>query len=107
MRSHRLDEKRRAWIHFAGFETLSAVALSYDVTARPLGGYVRLAIVCVIAFSCHAQVIDLLGRPIVDVKYSPAEILHPADLQRVQILTKGAVLRREDVAEAIDRLFAT
>jgi outer membrane protein assembly complex protein YaeT len=43
----------------------------------------------------------------VEIQYSPDQILHPADLERVQPLKTGAALRSEDVSEAVDRLFAT
>ena len=56
---------------------------------------------------CSAQNSGLFGRPIVDIQYSPADVLHPADLERVQPLKKGALFRAEDVSEAVDRLFAT
>ena len=54
-----------------------------------------------------AQTPDLVGRRIVDVQYSPAEVLHPADLKMAGTLKAGAILRPEDVGEAIDKLFAT
>src|SRR5262249_49319773 len=35
------------------------------------------------------------------------KVLHPRDLDRVQVLKTGEPLRADDVADAIDRLFAT
>src|SRR5437763_15966711 len=48
-----------------------------------------------------------VGQRITDVTYLPADALAPADLDRVRVLKPGDPLRSEDVAEAIDRLFAT
>ena len=56
---------------------------------------------------CLAQIPELTGRRISVIEYSPANILHPADLERVEILKVGSVLRAEDIGEAIDKLFAT
>lgn len=48
------------------------------------------------------------GRPIVEVQYSPAQQpLDPQDLQQIQPVRAGARYRSEDIAAAIDRLFAT
>ncbi|MEP6716449.1 MAG: POTRA domain-containing protein [Terriglobia bacterium] len=47
------------------------------------------------------------GKKIVDVQYSPASPLDPADLAKFQPLKKGETLRAADVAEAIDGLFST
>jgi outer membrane protein insertion porin family len=47
------------------------------------------------------------GRSIVTIEYSPGSFLDPADLAAAQPLKMGNPLRREDVAEAIDSLFAT
>ncbi len=78
-----------------------------NVTDWPRALFVRLVIVCVLAASCHGQGSEFAGRPIIDIQYVPADILHPADLERVQVVKKGAPLRTEDVAESIDRLFVT
>jgi outer membrane protein assembly complex protein YaeT len=61
----------------------------------------------VFAGFCPAQVESLSGRPIRSVTYLPEAVLHSEDLARVEVLKAGKVLRAEDVAEAIDRLFAT
>src|SRR5260370_1412745 len=47
------------------------------------------------------------GRPIVDIQFSAAQSLDPADLARVFPLKKGEPLRAESVGRAIDGLFAT
>jgi len=54
-----------------------------------------------------AQTPQLIGRRISKVEYIPTDVLHPADLKRVETLRIGAVLRSEDIGEAIDRLFTT
>ena len=67
-------------------------------------------VVCSLALltsTAPAQVSDFEGRRIVDIQFSPASPLDPADLDRVQPLRKGELLRGEDVADAIDGLFAT
>jgi outer membrane protein insertion porin family len=66
-----------------------------------------LLTIAVLDWPGNAQNSGLLGRRIIEIQYSPADVLHPADLQRVQPLKKGALLRAEDVSEAVDRLFAT
>jgi len=59
-------------------------------------------------FPARAQESEFEGRRILAVRYKPAEQpLTAADLKRVQILIPGAPLRSAEVAEAIDRLFAT
>jgi outer membrane protein insertion porin family len=50
---------------------------------------------------------DVEGRPIVSVRYSPNSFLEPSDLETAQPLKTGQPLRREEVARAIDSLFAT
>ena len=57
--------------------------------------------------SAAAQVSQFEGRPIVDIAFSPEQPLDPADLAKAQPLKKGEPLRAEDVARAIDGLFAT
>jgi outer membrane protein insertion porin family len=47
------------------------------------------------------------GRNIVTIQYSPSSFLDPADLASAQPLRTGTSLRRDDVAQAIDSLFAT
>src|SRR5689334_1077740 len=54
-----------------------------------------------------AQVSRFEGKRIVDIQYSQPGVLDPADLERAQPLRKGEPLREEDVAHAIDGLFAT
>ena len=47
------------------------------------------------------------GRRIVDIQFSPTSPLDPADLAKALPLKKGEPLRAQDVARAIDGLFAT
>ncbi len=54
-----------------------------------------------------AQVLQFEGRRIVDIQYSPAQVLDPADLASIQVLKKGDPLHARDVADAIDALFST
>jgi outer membrane protein insertion porin family len=54
-----------------------------------------------------AQVASFEGKRIAEIQYSPAQILDPADLASAQPLKKGEPLRAQDVADAIDALFAT
>ncbi len=65
---------------------------------------------CVGWLLCHqanGQVAQFEGRPIADIQFSPPAPLDPADLAKAQPLKKGVALRAEDVAHAIDGLFAT
>src|SRR5687767_1727263 len=78
-----------------------------NVTLRPPYLILRLLTIGLLVLCCRAQTATPIGRRIVDIQYAPANLLHPADLERVQVLKKGAVLRAEDLGEAIDRLFAT
>ncbi len=54
-----------------------------------------------------AQVSQFEGRRIAEIQYAPAQTLDPADLARAQPLNSGDSLHAEDVARAIDGLFAT
>jgi len=66
--------------------------------------------VCAFLFCCFSvagQVAQFEGRRIVDIQFSPASPLDPADLDKAQPLRKGEPLRAQDVARAIDGLFAT
>ena len=56
---------------------------------------------------CLAQVSQFEGRPIVDIRFSPSQPLDPQDLANALPLKKGEPLHAEDVARAIDSLFAT
>ncbi len=60
-----------------------------------------------LATGCRAQVTQFEGRPIADIQYSPSQPLAPQDLAKAQPLEKGMALHAEDVAHAIDGLFAT
>ena len=58
--------------------------------------------------TCVAQTpSDFEGRPIADIQFSPSAGLDPADLAKAQPLTKGQPLHADEVARAIDGLFAT
>jgi outer membrane protein insertion porin family len=64
-------------------------------------------VVVIAAVNVRAQP-TLEGKPIVEIRYEPpAQPLAPQDLKRVSILRIGEPLRSSDVAEAIDRMFAT
>jgi outer membrane protein assembly factor BamA len=56
---------------------------------------------------CAGRPSDYAGRTIRSVQYVPPDVLAPTDLERVKVLKTGNTLRNDDVAEAIDRLFAT
>ncbi len=65
---------------------------------------------CVLVLLCRGaseQTSWLEGRRIVDIQYMPRKILHAEDLERAQALRKGQPFRAEDVAKAIDNLFAS
>ncbi len=69
-----------------------------------------LLILCiVVCLSRHAdaQPSTFEGRQIVDIEYSPAGILDPRDLERLQTLKKNSPLRMADVSKAVDRLFSS
>src|SRR5437016_3221040 len=53
------------------------------------------------------QVSQFENKPIVDIQFSPVQKLDAADLASALPLKKGGPLRSEDVARAIDGLFAT
>lgn len=55
----------------------------------------------------RAQMAQFEGQRIVDIQYSPAQILDPADLASAQPIHKGDLLHAREVATSIDGLFAT
>jgi outer membrane protein insertion porin family len=57
--------------------------------------------------TCLAQVSQFEGLPIIDIRFSPSQPLDPQDLAHALPLKKGEPLHSEDVARAIDSLFAT
>ena len=77
------------------------------MTCSPHKVVLHLLILASLAASSNAQTAGLIGRKIVEIRYSPPRVLSPEDLEEVQPLKKGAVLRAQDVSDAIDRLFAT
>jgi outer membrane protein assembly complex protein YaeT len=64
-------------------------------------------LLALLASGIAAQVATFEGKRIADIQFSPAKILDPADLAKAQPIKKGDQLRAEDVARAIDGLFAT
>jgi outer membrane protein assembly complex protein YaeT len=69
-----------------------------------LKGFYLLAL---FTFGAVAQVSPLENRRIAEIQFSPPQTLDPADLGKHQPLRPGQPLRAEDVANAIDSLFAT
>ncbi|MDP9169961.1 MAG: BamA/TamA family outer membrane protein, partial [Acidobacteriota bacterium] len=67
----------------------------------------RLWVFLLAACTLVGQVSQFEGKKIVDVQYSPASTLDPADLDKFQPVKKGEVLRAADVASAIDGLYST
>lgn len=61
----------------------------------------------VFAACCRGQVSQFEGRPIAAIQYSPSQPLAPQDLAKAQPLQVGMPLHEEEVADAIDGLFAT
>ena len=57
--------------------------------------------------SAAGQRSDFTGRSVISVEYVPANVLHPADLERIGTLKPNDTYRPEKIADAIDRLFAT
>ena len=67
---------------------------------------------CLCALPCFccladAQLPQFEGKPVVDIRFSDAQPLDPADLAKAQPLKVGQPLRMSEVAHAIDGLFAT
>jgi outer membrane protein assembly complex protein YaeT len=54
-----------------------------------------------------AQVTSFENRPIRDIQISPVQPLDPSDLARALPFQKGDALHSDDIATAIDRLFAS
>jgi outer membrane protein assembly complex protein YaeT len=66
-----------------------------------------LALLAALALSVSAQTSQFEGLHIVDIQFSPAQILDPADLDYALKLHKGEAFHAQDVAASIDGLFAT
>jgi len=68
-------------------------------------------LICFSAFAfatiCTAQTLEFAGRRIRSIEYAPSNVLHPKDLDRLRLLKPGDLYRADDIAEQIDRLFAT
>ena len=67
--------------------------------------YVSFLVLTVQAIA--AQVSQFEGRPIAGIEFAQANLLDPADLAKAQPLKVGQPLRAQEVAQAIDGLFAT
>jgi outer membrane protein assembly complex protein YaeT len=67
---------------------------------------VLLALV-VLAFAASGQVSVFENQGIADIQFLPAQMLDARDLAKAVPLKKGDTLKAEDIAAAIDRLFAT
>jgi outer membrane protein assembly complex protein YaeT len=59
------------------------------------------------ADSSFAQVTQFEGQKVVSIQYAPAQFLDPVDLATAQPVKVGDALHANEVAEAIDGLFAT
>jgi len=59
------------------------------------------------AGSAAAQISQFEGQTITEIQFSPNQPLDPVDLAKAQPLKKGEPLHANDVANAIDGLFAT
>ncbi len=81
--------------------------MSNNVTRGLCQGAKYLCAAALLAAGAAAQVSQFEGRTIVDIQFSPMQTLDPADLGRALPLRKGQPLHADDVAWAIDGLFAT
>ena len=72
-----------------------AIERALDATIRPRRVPQSLCLLALFAVCAAAQVSEFEGRPIVDIQFSPAQTLDPADLARVFPLKKGEPLRAE------------
>jgi outer membrane protein insertion porin family len=66
-----------------------------------------LLVLALLPLGTAAQIAQFEGKRIIDIQYSPAQTLDAADLAKAQPLRKGEPFHEEDVARAIDGLFAT
>ena len=66
-----------------------------------------LCALALFAATAQAQITQFEEKRIIDIQFSPMQPLDPADLARALPFKKGDPLRAEDVATAIDNLFAT
>ena len=69
--------------------------------------YLYLYLLMLLPATLIGQVQDLEGKKIVDVQVLPVDLLHPADLARLQPLRVGQPFHLKDVPEAIDSLFGS
>src|SRR5258708_7351247 len=54
-----------------------------------------------------AQISEFQGKRVVEIQFSPSQTLDPDDLAKAQPVKVGEPFRAEEVANAIDGLFAT
>ncbi len=66
-----------------------------------------LAIIALLASSSSGQIAEFENKKLVDIQYSSTKALDAKDLAKAVPLQKGEPLKAEDVASAIDGLFAT
>jgi len=64
-------------------------------------------VVTIFAHLAGAQITQFEGRRIIEIRFTPAQILDPADLDKALKLHKGKPLHANDAADSIDGLFAT
>jgi outer membrane protein insertion porin family len=70
-------------------------------------GVIFLCLLALLEVPAIAQVGQFEDRRITDIQFSPLQPLDPADLARALPFQKGDLLHADDVATAIDRLFAS
>jgi len=80
---------------------LAIKLLSTHLMDKGLCAFVLLAV------TAAGQPNSFEGKKIVDIQFAAAQTLDPADLNRALPFHKGDALRADDVASAIDNLFAT
>src|SRR5580693_5649002 len=98
--------RSQAWCKQTGCNQSSQPCVQWRVI--PARQVVKsLCLLILVVAGAAGQVSQFEGRPIVDIEFSPTQPLDPADLAKAQPLKKGDPLRAQDVAHAIDGLFAT
>src|SRR5580693_3829080 len=98
--------RSQAWCKQAGCNQSSCPCVQWKVIpARQVVN--SLCLLILVVAGAAGQVSQFEGRPIVEIEFSPTQPLDPADLAKAQPLKKGEPLRAQDVAHAIDGLFAT
>ena len=88
-----------------GLEIASLVPMRLRTLER---GVVQLLVPAALVLGiARAQVEQFEGKPIAEIHFSLANPLTAEDLEKALPLKKGEPLRKQDVAQAIDALFAT